>query len=200
MREDGVETYSARNITDWREWLEVNHQIKKSLWLIIYKKSSSVPSITYHQAVDEALCFGWIDSKPNKRDSESYYQFFAKRNPKSNWSRVNKIRVEKLLKAGKMAPAGLRMIELAKKSGTWNALDAVEDLLIPEDLKHQFYNYPNSEQHFNNFPKSVKRGILEWIQSAKKSETRKKRVIETAQLAARNIRANQYRRPKNNSK
>lgn len=86
---NGVKTFFSKNSNEWRKWLEINHLKEKSVWLIIYKKGSNQDSITYPEAVDEALCFGWVDSKPNKRDDKSFYQYFAKRNPKSNWSRVN---------------------------------------------------------------------------------------------------------------
>lgn len=192
MRKEGVPTFHAKSTTDWRNWLERNHGSEKSLWLIIYKKSSGNQSVTYNEAVDEALCFGWIDSKPNKRDDQSYFQFFSKRNPKSNWSKVNKDKIARLLKEGRMAPSGLEMVKLAKRTGTWTALDEVENLKIPADLKSQFDKYPASESNFGSFPNSVKRGILEWILNAKRPETRYKRVDETAKLAAQNIRANQY--------
>ena len=143
--------------------------------------------------MDEALCFGWIDSKPNKRDEESYYQFFSKRNVKSNWSKVNKDKVSKLIKEGLMHSFGLKMIELAKKSGTWNALDEVESLKIPKDLDDLFQNNTIAFQNWEAFPPSSKRGILEWILNAKKIETRQKRIEETVNLAAENIRANHFR-------
>ncbi|MEM9856997.1 MAG: YdeI/OmpD-associated family protein [Bacteroidota bacterium] len=192
MRKDGIKTFYAKTVDNWRHWLASNHRKESSLWLIIYKKSSNVPSVTYREAVDEALCFGWIDSKPNKRDDQSYFQFFSRRNPKSNWSKINKEKVARLSAAGRMAPPGLEMIALAKASGTWTALDNVEKLVIPEDLQVSFRHYNNAEENFNKFPKSVKRGILEWILTAKKPETRNKRIEETAKLAADNIRANQY--------
>ncbi len=192
MREDGVPTFHAKSITDWRNWLQRNHASEKSLWLIIYKKSSDSQSVTYNDAVDEALCFGWIDSKPNKRDDESYFQFFSKRNPKSNWSKVNKDKIIRLLEEGRVAPSGMEMVKLAKLTGTWTALDEVENLKIPKDLKNQFDKYPASESNFDSFPKSVKRGILEWILNAKRPETRYNRIDETAKLAAQNLRANQY--------
>lgn len=194
MEKDGVKTFHAQNGATWRKWLEENHATEKSVWLIIYKKDSDVPSVYYDEAVDEALCFGWIDSKPNKRDDKSYYQFFARRNPKSNWSRVNKQKVERLLAENRMAPAGLEMIRIAKETGTWTALDAIENLEIPPDLAAAFGNYPSSAENFGNFPRSVKRGILEWIINAKRPETRKKRIVETASLAAKNVRANQFRK------
>lgn len=188
-----VQAVEVPSAQAWREWLEANHAVETSIWLVIYKKESAVPSVYYPEAVDEALCFGWIDSKPNKRDEKSYYQFFSKRNPKSNWSRVNKEKIERLMQAGKMAPAGLEMVRKAKETGTWTALEAVENLEVPEDLQEAFDQNPNSEKHWNDFPKSVKRGILEWILTAKRTETRAKRIQETASKAALNIRANQYR-------
>lgn len=189
---DGVKTFHAVSKAAWRQWLETNHAVEKSVWLIIYKKQSDTPSVYYDEAVDEALCFGWIDSKPNKRDEESFYQYFAKRNPKSNWSQVNKLKVEKLLNEGKMAASGIEMIELAKKNGTWTALDEVSNILVPQDLDLELRSFTNAFENFEAFPKSVKRGILEWILNAKQPETRAKRIKETAILASQNIRANQY--------
>lgn len=128
---NGIKTHYAKSQRAWRQWLEKNHDKEKSVWLIIYKKSSGIPTVYYPEAVDEAICFGWIDSKINKRDDESYYQFFAKRNPKSNWSKVNKEKVERLLAQGVMAQAGLESITIAKASGKWEALDQVEEIIIP---------------------------------------------------------------------
>lgn len=193
---DNVKTYHAPTRAKWRQWLEENHASEKSVWLIIYHKESTTPSIVYPEAVDEALCFGWVDSKPNKRDKESYYQYFSQRNPKSNRSRVNKEKVARLLEANLMAPSGLKMIEIAKQNGTWNALDDVENLIVPEDLQKAFDQNITAFDYWEKFPKSTKRGILEWIFNAKKPETRQKRIDETVRLAAENIRANQYRQPK----
>lgn len=191
---DGIKTFYAESQTDWRKWLEDNHLTEKSVWLIIYRKESGVPSIYYPEAVDEAICFGWIDSKPNKRDEKSFYQFFSKRNPKSNWSQVNKLKVERLLAEGKIAKAGAEMIELAKVSGTWNALDQVDSLEIPPDMAELFELNLAAKSNFEAFPKSVKRGILEWIMNAKQTETRLKRIQETINLAQNNERANQYKK------
>jgi uncharacterized protein YdeI (YjbR/CyaY-like superfamily) len=193
---NGVKTLYASNIVDWRKWLEANHSQEVSVWLIIYHKKSKISSITYDQAVDEALCFGWIDSKPNKRDGESYYQFFSRRKPKSKWSRINKEKVAKLLAEKRMTPAGLEMVELAKSTGTWNALDQVDRLEEPADLLESIEANPEAFQNWKDFPPSVRRGILEWILNAKTETTRQKRINETVKLAALNIRANQYRQPK----
>jgi uncharacterized protein YdeI (YjbR/CyaY-like superfamily) len=186
----GIGTFYARSRQEWRAWLEENHQSKKSVWLIVYKKESNVPSVYYPEAVDEALCFGWIDSKPNKRDDRSYYQFFAKRNPKSNWSKVNKAKVEKLIAQKLMTVAGLEMVEIAKQTGTWKALDEVENIKIPDDLQKAFYSNKTAFDHWDQFSRSSKRGILEWILNAKKPETRQRRIDETVRLASENIKAN----------
>ena len=193
---DGVLAIAVENAQAWREWLTENHNQIQGVWLIMFHKSAGINSVYYDEAVDEALCFGWVDSKPNKRDHHSYYQYFAKRNPKSNWSKINKEKVERLLNANKMAPPGLTMMQIAKENGTWNALDAVERLEIPPDLQAQFDQYNLAATHFNAFPRSVKRSILEWIFNAKRPATRAKRIHETASLAQQNIRANQYRQPK----
>lgn len=190
---NGIQTFYAENAKTWRNWLQKNHAAAVSIWLIIYKKESGVPSIYYAEAVEEALCFGWIDSKPNKRDSKSYYQFFAKRNPKSNWSKVNKAKVEKLIKEKRMTKAGMAAIELAKQNGTWTALDEVDNSIIPDDLQKALMKNKIASTNFDAFPKSSKKIILEWILNAKKEETRKKRIEETVSLAAKNIKANHYR-------
>ena len=190
---NGIKTFHAADRAAWRQWLSDNHANEKSIWLIIYKKESNISSIYYDEAVDEALCFGWIDSKANKRDEISYYQYFAKRKVKSNWSKVNKAKVERLTAEGRMTEAGFKMIEIAKENGTWSALDDVENLIIPEDLQSALDANLIAKAHFEAFPRSVKRGILEWLMNAKRLETRQKRIEETVTLAAQNIRANQYR-------
>ncbi len=182
---------SAASSAEWRKWLEKNHKKQLAVWLIYFKKASGVASITYGEAVNEALCYGWIDSVANARDADSYYQYFSPRKPKSNWSAVNKRKVAMLLEQGKMTPAGMDMVELAKASGTWDALNAVEELIVPPDLKKAFAKNASAKKHWETFPRSAKRAILEWINAAKKEETRNKRVTETVALAAKNIRANQ---------
>lgn len=187
---NGIQTFYARNQQAWRNWLKKNHQKETAVWLIIYKKDSGIPSVYYPEAVDEALCFGWIDSKPNKRDEQSYYQFFARRNPKSNWSKVNRDKVKRLTAAGKMEPAGLAAVNTAMQNGTWQALDEVEAIVIPEDLNALLEKNKKAAAFFHAFSRSSKRGILEWIANAKKAETRAKRIAETVRLAAQNIKAN----------
>ncbi len=193
-REDGIPTFYAKSAAAWREWLEANHITEKGVWLIIYKKRSDTPSVYYPEAVDEALCFGWVDSKPNKRDADSYFQYFSKRNPKSYWSGINKRKIEVLLREKRMAPAGLKMVEIARATGTWDALNDVENGIIPEDLQAAFDQYPHAAANFGSFPESARRGTLNWILNAKSPATRKKRIEEAAALAAENKRAAQWKK------
>ena len=178
---------------EWRKWLEENQARKEGIWLISYKKDTGKPRFDYDESVEEALCFGWVDSKPAKLDDERSMLWFAPRKPKTNWSKLNKDRVEKMIKAGLMAPAGLAKVEAAKKDGSWNALDGVEALEIPPDLAKALSKNKTAKEYFEAFPRSVKRGILEWILNAKRPETRTKRIEETVSLAEKNVRANQWR-------
>lgn len=178
---------------EWRKWLEKNHTRNEGVWLITYKKATGKPRVEYEEAVEEALCFGWIDSKANKLDDERSMLWMSPRKSGTGWSRPNKERIERLTAAGMIAPAGLAKIEAARKDGSWEALDAVEALEIPPDLEKALASYEAAKQNFEAFPRSVKRAILEWISNAKKPETRAKRVEETAQKAAENVRANQWR-------
>ncbi len=178
---------------EWRAWLEENHARDEGVWLISYKKATGKPYVTYDEAVEEAICFGWVDSKVNRLDEERAMRWFAPRRPGSNWSRSNKQRVKRMIAANQMTAAGLAKIEAAKVDGSWSALDAVENLEVPDDLAAALATYDAAEAHFEAFPRSVKRSILEWIANAKKPETRAKRIEETARLAQDNIRANQWR-------
>ena len=186
-------SFHPRSRAEWRAWLEQHHTRPDGLWVITYKKTSGREYVSYEEIVEEALCFGWIDSKGNKLDEERTMLWCAPRKPGSKWSRPNKQRVDKLLAAGWMHPAGLAKIEAAKQDGAWTALDAVEALEIPADLKRALAANKDARSYFDGFPRSVKRAILEWISNAKRPETRAKRIAETAELASKNIRANQWR-------
>lgn len=185
--------FYARDRKTWREWLTKNHAEAKNIWLVLYHKESGRPSVTNDEAVEEALCFGWIDAKPNKRDKESSYLFFARRNPKSNWSKTNRERAERLIEQGLMTSAGMESITLAKKTGTWTALEEVQNSVLPPDLREALAMNTLAEKNFTEFPPSSKRIILEWILNAKRPETRKNRIEETVQSAEKNIRAHHYR-------
>ncbi|MGB3683111.1 MAG: YdeI/OmpD-associated family protein [Rubrobacteraceae bacterium] len=179
---------------EWRAWLNANHESAESIWLVTFKKDSGKPYVSYDDVVEEAICFGWIDSLPRKLDDERTMLLLSPRKPGSAWSKANKDRVERMNAAGKMRPAGRQKIEQSKADGSWTFLDDVETLVIPDDLAAALAEYENAEENFAAFPRSAKRGILEWIKQAKRTETRSKRVRETAELASKNVRANQYRR------
>ena len=174
----------------WQDWLEHNHKIQSSVYLIIYKVGSNTPSINIGEAIDTALCYGWIDSRKVGRDANSYYSYFTIRNPKSNWSRVNKEKIAKLDAEGRLTSAAYEMIDLAKKTGTWTALDDVENLVIPQDLQTAFNHYDHALKNWNNFPRNVKRAQLEWLLNAKKSSTRERRILQITSMAEENKRAN----------
>lgn len=194
MAEPPPNSVVARTREDWRAWLEAHHARSEGVWLVTFKKASAEPSLSYNDAVEEALCFGWVDSRPGKLDDERTMLYYAPRKPRSGWSRPNKERIERMVAQGRMTPAGLAKIEAAKEDGSWTLLDAVENLEVPDDLAAAFAEHPGSAENFGAFPKSARRGILEWIAQAKTEATRRKRVEETARLAARNERANQWRR------
>ena len=186
----GKKTVYAKTRKDWRKWLEKNHQSEQSIWLIIYHKKSKTQSVHYDDAIEEALCFGWVDSTANKRDEESFYLYFAQRKSKSNWSKPNRERVARMIKQGLMTPAGQTQIDLAKKTGTWDALSEVQNNLIPEDLQKLFNRNKSAFKNFQTFSPSSQRVILAWILNAKRPETRQKRIDETVKLAAKNLKAN----------
>jgi uncharacterized protein YdeI (YjbR/CyaY-like superfamily) len=178
----------------WRGWLSDNHRRREGIWLVTFRKNSGHPHVDYASAVEEALCFGWVDSKPGKVDDLRTKLWFAPRKPGTGWSKLNKERVERLIDSGRMHAAGLAKVKAARADGSWSRLDAVEALEIPGDLTAAFRRHAGSAKNFEAFPRSAKRAILEWILQAKRPETRAARVTETAVLAARNERANQWRK------
>ncbi len=186
-------SFQSEDRTAWRAWLAQHHTQTEGVWLVTYKKSSGKPHLAYGDAVEEALCFGWVDSKPRKVDEARSKLWFAPRKAKSGWSRPNKERIARMMAAGLMHSAGLAKIDAAKKDGSWTALDAVEDLVIDADLAAALAQHAPAAQNFDAFPRSAKRGILEWIAQAKRAETRAARISETARLAQRNERANLWK-------
>jgi uncharacterized protein YdeI (YjbR/CyaY-like superfamily) len=187
-----TEVFYPTNPDEWRKWLAKNHLSRQSVWVVFHTKSSEKPSISWSQAVDEALCFGWIDSKKIKIDKETSHQFFSKRKPKSTWSKINKEKVRQLIDNGLMTQAGLDCINTAKLNGSWTLLDDVEELLVPEDLEAAFGRHENSKDYFLSLSKSVKKMILYWIISAKRPETRQNRIDEIASLAGQKKKPKQF--------
>ena len=170
----------------WRTWLEKNHIDKDAVWLILCKKSSNLPTISWSDSVDEALCFGWIDSVKRKLDNDRSIQYFSKRKPKGTWSKVNKEKVDLLIESGKMTSAGMKCIEIAKQNGSWEILDSVEALIVPKDLEHALNALPNAMDYFQSLRKSSKKILLSWLVFAKKEETRLRRIAEIAENASKN--------------
>lgn len=191
---DNKERVQVESRQAWRDWLAENYTRTEGIWLVSFKRHCSEKHVSYDDIVEEALCFGWIDSLGRKLDDDRTMLWLAPRKPGSGWSKVNKERIERMMAAGLMTPAGLEKIDAAKADGSWSALDGVETLEIPPDLAAALARHPSATQNFEAFPRSVRRGILEWILNAKRPETRANRVEETARLAAENIRANQWRK------
>jgi uncharacterized protein YdeI (YjbR/CyaY-like superfamily) len=169
---------------EWRAWLEANHATSPGVWLAVGKKDGTVTTLTYDEAVEEALCFGWIDSIVNRLDRHRFKQLFTPRKPGSAWARSNKERVERLTREGRMAPAGLAAIDAAKANGSWTLLDDVEDLVVPDDLAAALDENPAASRSFAAFSGSALKMILYWVATAKRPETRAKRIAQTVSAAA----------------
>jgi uncharacterized protein YdeI (YjbR/CyaY-like superfamily) len=193
MTDKEIEIFYPENRQEWRAWLEKNYELKQSVWLIYYKKKSGKPTVSYDEAVEEALCFGWIDSKAKPIDEEKFMQFFTKRKPASAWSKINKERVQRLLQQGLMIKAGQDSIDLAKQNGSWTVLDDVEELIIPDDLHAEWKNKPSAQAYFLSLSRSDKRNILQWLVLAKRPETRQKRISEIVELAEQKQKPKQFR-------
>ena len=176
-----------------RAWLAAHADQTESVWSIRYKKAAGDRYVPYDDLVEEALCFGWVDSRPRALDAHRSMNLLSPRKPGSAWSKVNKARVQKLIKGGLMQQQGLEKIEEAKKDGSWTFLDDVDAGVVPDDLIDALKCYANAFANFDAFPPSSKKIILEWIKNAKRPETRQKRINETAEKADNNVRANHYR-------
>lgn len=188
-----AEEISVKDKKEWREWLELNHLKKDAVWLIFHKKGSPNFNLSWSESVDEVLCFGWIDSTKKAIDSEKYKQYFSKRKPRSNWSKINKKKVKNLIVLGLMEKEGYKSIEIAKENGSWTILDEIEALIVPEDLKKELANHKNSIEYFDSLTKSDKKILLHWVVSAKRKETRQKRILEIAENASNNLKPKQFR-------
>ncbi|MDH4473265.1 MAG: YdeI/OmpD-associated family protein [Fluviicola sp.] len=178
-----VDLFYPSNSEEWRAWLQENHVEKQSVWVIFHKKKSGVPTISWSEAVDEALCFGWIDSVKRPHTEGRTIQYFTKRKAVSTWSKINKAKVQHLTEAGRMTEAGLCIIETAKQNGSWTILDAVEELIVPDDLEQALATKPGATEFFVSLSKSMKKQLLYWIVSAKREETRQNRITEIVENA-----------------
>ena len=190
--DDAPEVFAEDRAT-WRAWLEANHATAPAAWLVGWRRGHG-PQLDYGEAVEEALCFGWVDSKGQVLDERRSRLYFAPRKAGSGWARSNKERVEHLIAAGLMRPAGLAVIERAQADGTWTILDSVEAGIVPDDLAAALAAVPPARANFDAFPPGARKQILAWIATAKRPETRAARIRETAERAAGNERANEQPR------
>ncbi len=188
-----IEDYCPSDQKDWRKWLELNHKDKDAVWLIFYKKKSPKHNLSWSDSVDEALCYGWIDSTKRSIDDEKYKQYFCKRKAKSNWSRVNKEKVKTLTDQDLISEVGYKSIEIAKENGSWTILDAVEALFVPEDLQDAFDSDNESQEYYNSLSNSAKKRILYGLFSAKRKETRQKRILEILESAHNSFKSKQFK-------
>lgn len=193
VKASSTPSYQPKTRAEWRKWLATHYASSTGIQLVIIRKNAQVAGITYSDAVEEALCFGWIDGVTNSVDEQRYKLYMSPRKPKSVWSKLNKQRIRKLIKEGLMTPVGLAKIEAARKDGSWSQYDAIDNLEMPEDLLEQLSANEEAKRNFEAFSTSSKKIILFWIASAKREETRRKRIEETVRLAAQNIKAAHYR-------
>lgn len=180
---------TAATPADWRAWLAAHHDSATEVWLVLFHRDSGTPSVRYAEAVEEALCVGWVDGHHRPRDEHSSQLRFTPRRAGSRWSRVNRDRAARLIDEGRMTEAGGAAIERARAAGTWQVLSDEEADTVPADLQEGLDGNPDAARHFAGFPPSTRRLILEWIATAKRPETRQRRIDRTVELAADDVRA-----------
>jgi uncharacterized protein YdeI (YjbR/CyaY-like superfamily) len=187
------ETIRLADRAQWRSWLADHHTTCAGAWAVFAKKSSREPGPAYEDLVEEALCFGWIDSTSGRVDDDFTSVYFAPRRKGGTWAATNKARVERLIAAGLMTEAGMAAIEQARADGSWSRLDAIDSATVPDDLAAAFERLPGSREQFDSFSLSTRRQLLFWVVDAKRPATRQRRIDETARLAQQGIRANGQR-------
>jgi len=185
---DGFERVLVHDRRGLRAWLMEHHLNSSGIWLVTYRKVTGKPRPVISEVVDELLCFGWIDSKIVQIDEAQTMLLCTPRKPNSHWSKTNKERVQRLTQQGLMQPRGLEMVAIAKENGRWDYLDEIDRLVEPEDLTAALELKADARAHWNAFPASYKRGILYWIRTAKRPETRNNRIVATVESAADNTR------------
>lgn len=182
-------SYEPKNRKALRNWLSKHHASSPGVWLVLHKKGSDGEVIGWDAVVEECLCYGWIDSVPNKLDEKRYKLMITPRKPKSVWSQINKARIDKLIAEGLMTEYGLAKIAQAQADGSWDTLNEADALTLPDDLQVALAQNPTALAQFEAFSASSRKQILWYILSAKRAETRAKRIAETVALAARGLRA-----------
>ena len=186
---DDAPLVHADDRATWRSWLEANHATSNGAWLVTWRARSGRVSLDYESAVEEALCFGWVDSTAGRIDDDRGKLYFAPRKSRSGWAATNKVRIERLLAQGRMAPAGLAAIERARANGSWEILDSVERLEVPDDLGASLASRPPAALNFAAFPPTARKQMLAWVAFAVRPETRAARVVAIMEAAARGVRA-----------
>jgi uncharacterized protein YdeI (YjbR/CyaY-like superfamily) len=181
--------FHAEDRGQWRNWLAANHDAERGVWLCSWRTGTGRPACPYPEAVEEALCFGWIDSTVNVLDDERALQLMTPRKAKSTWTRLNRQRVATMEEAGLMTDAGRRAVEVARRNGSWTVYDPVEDLVEPPELAVALDADPAARGHWDAFPPSAKKAMLWWVISAVKDETRQRRVAAIVEQAATGRRA-----------
>jgi uncharacterized protein YdeI (YjbR/CyaY-like superfamily) len=177
---------------EWRDWLQVNHATAKEVWLTIYKKHASKMGITMQEAMEEALCFGWVDSVMHGVDTEKFMLRFSPRRRGSVWAMSNIKRVEKLIAEGRMTPSGMATVEEARQNGAWDAAIRRENINdIPNDLQEALETNEIARRNFERLPNSLKKQSLWWIAEAKTPATRQRRINQTVKQAAENAKASE---------
>jgi uncharacterized protein YdeI (YjbR/CyaY-like superfamily) len=186
---DDAPLLHADDRATWRAWLEANHATARGVWLVTWRARAGRPFLDYEAAIEEALCFGWVDSTAGRVDDDRGKLYFAARKPRSMWAATNKARVERLLADGRMRPAGIAAVERAKADGSWTVLDGPERLEVPPDLAAALEGHPRAAANFGAFPPSARKMMLGWIAVAVRPETRAARIEKVAAAAGRNERA-----------
>lgn len=182
-----------RTAAAWHKWLAANHDREDGVWVRRYRPGTGKSNPPLHELMDEATCFGWIDSKLRAVDEELSELYFTPRRKGGNWAASNKERVERLLAEGRMQPAGMAVVERAKQDGSWESLEPVEALEEPADLKAALDADPLARANFDAFPPSARKQVYFWVVSAKRPETRTRRVALSVQYSGQNVRPNDWR-------
>ena len=181
--------YHAETRAQWRAWLEANHDIVPGVWLCSWRSGTGLPACPYPEVVEEAICFGWIDSTVNILDDDRSLQMITRRKPRSTWTRLNRRRVAAMEAAGLMTDAGRRAVETAKENGWWTILDPVEDLIEPDELAAALDADDAARKQWEEFPPSARKAMLWWVISAMRDETRARRIATVVEKASRGERA-----------
>ncbi|MGP1273385.1 MAG: YdeI/OmpD-associated family protein [Phycisphaerales bacterium] len=189
-RLDDLERVQVTSRAQWRRWLAKHHGQAESIWLVTFKKADAARHVPYGDIVEEALCFGWIDSLPRALDDARTMLLVSPRKAGSPWSALNKRRVRSLARAGLIQPAGQAKIDAAKRDGSWTVYDEIERLTVPEDLAEALDATPGARAGYESFAPSARKGLLWWIKSAKRSATRAERIARTTEAAAQGRIAN----------